>query len=163
MGNEIARLKNENRRTKTSIQRMKTFHKARKLRRKRDKSQGTELANRENLSDNRSRSDSGRKTYYKRAGDQGQHFDLGAEHSSNDSGCSLQEFKNKRRMIRASRQVNRQGLSTRERVATANIISRRANNPGGKHNASAKDKIEVPKMRHVDSKMDLIYERLKQC
>ena len=31
MGGEIARLKNENRRTKTSIQRMKSYHQQRKL------------------------------------------------------------------------------------------------------------------------------------
>ena len=32
MGSEIAKLKNENKRTKTSIAKMKSFHNARKLR-----------------------------------------------------------------------------------------------------------------------------------
>lgn len=78
------------------------------------------------------------------------------------SDTSIEHFKHKRKMVRASRQAIRQGKSTRERVATANIISRHGGKTAGT-TSRLPNKIEVPKMKHTDSKMDLIYERLKQC
>ena len=51
----------------------------------------------------------------------------------------------------------------KDRVSTANGVTRRSGNLYANNRLFAKDKIEVPTMKHTDSKIDLLYERLKQC
>jgi len=68
MGNDLAKLKNDNRRTKTSIQRMKSFHHARKLRGARDQSEGPDQARKDNHSNNLSKCESERKLIFGGAG-----------------------------------------------------------------------------------------------
>ena len=54
--------------------------------------------------------------------------------------------------------------NAKDRVATANVVSRRSGYNNANSRLFAKDKmIEVPAMKHTDSKIDLLYERLKQC
>lgn len=58
------------------------------------------------------------------------------------------------------------GRSTRnykDRVSTANGVSRRSGGQYTNGRLFAKDQIDVPMMKHTDSKIDLLYERLKQC
>ena len=42
-------------------------------------------------------------------------------------------------------------------------MSRRSGQQYANSRLFAKDKIELPTMKHTDSKIDLLYERLKQC
>lgn len=64
--------------------------------------------------------------------------------------------------------VKRQSTrNQRDRVATANVVSRRSGNRCGNQNRTnrlfAKEVHDVPvhAMKHTDSKIDLLYERLK--
>lgn len=52
----------------------------------------------------------------------------------------------------------------KDRVATANVVGRRSGNYYAHNRLFAKDQQQDgPTMRHTESKIDLLYERLKQC
>jgi len=60
----------------------------------------------------------------------------------------------------------RSTLNMKDRVLTAQANNRRSGNSFANSRLfpkENKDKVELPTMRHTDSKIDLLYERLKQC
>ena len=89
------------------------------------------------------------------------------DRGSSDDQLSEEEFNVKRKSVRNMRGISKgmiRGVrNAKDRVATANAVSRRAGNQHANSRLFAKDRAEVPTMKHTDSKIDLLYARLKQC
>lgn len=163
MGGEIARLKNENRRTKTSIQRMKSFHNQRKIKGGPPLQHGDTEGRRGELS-NLSKHNSDRKHY--RIVNQSYESQFSDESGSHGQDSEA-EFRLRRKSMRQQQVAAQQRKSTRnqkDRVATANGLTRRSGYQNAKSRLLAKELAEAPpQIKHTESKLDLLYERLKQC
>jgi len=154
MGGEIARLKNENRRTKTSIERMKSFHNQRKFKSKRCNFDPENFGERRRVNNShKSKTESDRR-----------HLGEGVSGSSeyNSSESSNAEFQRRRQSLRAKQIAARHRKTTntnnKDRIATANSTSRRNKLQGLNNRAANHDKDNSN-----DSKLDILYEHLKQC
>ena len=140
MGNEITKLKNENKRTKTSIQRMKSFqNNQRKVRGGTKEQTEAFLAPDGTLVDkqgriigreNYSKCDSERRKHGYPSGDYSEgSADLEQDRSSEQ--MSEEEFAKQRKSVRNMRNINKGDMlrgvrNAKERVATANGTKRRS-------------------------------------